>query len=340
MDSDNKKRAYRRLENVEDADDFVSLLERSKLTKNLDKEHPYCVFSMALSDEENGFLNRSSLGLNIADFRRGAEEVDMPLVLVVPFYNWISTAKIDKTDISFNHQEVNLEKYGFRLMDSLLLKAERDNIEISLLEKKIGSTTIVVLQDANFGEFDTSSVEQGLYQAVVLGFGGYAGLKFSGLKPSVMQLTDSSSCFAGLARLDELVSDGMNFYEAMVYTRKHTVLVTNSAIDDSQYTRQQLMRYVLPNLKSDEVKTWLLRNFQDEGFNLRVLAKELSELKITSQVELTRESKIWHQLNSGVDLKYWSSKEALELLKRDILDDFNLRADDASERLMSSLLNR
>ena len=333
MEEKKQPRGYHRLEKIEETDDFVALLERSKLTRNLDAEHPYCIWSMNYSDQEHGFLSINKYGLNIADLRRGAEQIEMPLTLITPFYAWRSIQKIEKLHCKFEHDEVDIKNYGFNFVDSIMVKIKQKPIEVDIFEKQLGSTRILAVKEGNFGEYGTADLEQQIYQAVVLGFVGYYGLKLVGLKPSLSQLSGPATCFAAIARLDELVSEGMNIYEAIVFIRKNCLFVADKFDTESKYTRQQFIDYVLPNIKSEVVKTWLIRNFQDENFSLFSIARELSELKISAIQNLPQQHKDWRLAPSGISLSYWSGKESYSFLKDDILDQFDLRSETAGEKI-------
>ena len=78
-----------------------------------------------------------------------------------------------------------------------------------------------------------------------LGFGGYAALKLANLKPAVIQLNETATIFAAIARLDELCSNGMNIYEAIVYVRKITLCTPITL-----WCRQLSLNSVTTNSKS------------------------------------------------------------------------------------------
>ena len=67
-----------------------------------------------------------------------------------------------------------------------------------------------------------------------LGFGGYKALKLLGIRPAVIQLNETATIFAAIARLDELCRNGMNLYEAIVYVRKHTLYTNHTLVQAAE----------------------------------------------------------------------------------------------------------
>lgn len=74
-----------------------------------------------------------------------------------------------------------------------------------------------------------------LYQNVASGFGGYQALKAMNICPAVIQLNETATIFAAVARLDELVSHGgMNLHEAIVYVRKSTLYTNHTLLQAAE----------------------------------------------------------------------------------------------------------
>ncbi|MBQ1344622.1 hypothetical protein IIY59_02770 [Candidatus Saccharibacteria bacterium] len=333
--TDSSVKSYHRLDSIEETKDFVAMLKRDNLAQDITPESPYCMWSLALSDQENGFIDYNSLGANIADFRRGAEQIEMPFTLITPLYSWTAAKKIVDLKVSSEYRKNDYEEYGFNKVDSINLNLGQKHVSISVFEKTLGSTHIVGVAENNFGiyrdVFDGSN--QALYQSVILGFGGYIGLKLVGIKPSVIQLVNAASCFAALARLDELIQNGMNFYEAMVYTRKHTIFSSFEAVDKVVFSRDQFLYYVLPNLKSEKLKKWLMNNFQN-NLDLRELCIEMSELKISPSRVMVDSLNDWKLVSNGINFKYWLPDDVYNFyMEKELLDQFELRKDGAGERI-------
>ena len=171
-----------------------------------------------------------------------------------------------------------------------------------------------------------SGSDHRLYQEVALGFGGYAALKLIGLKPAIMQLNEVATFFAALARLDELARNGMDFYEAVVYTRKHTLYTNHTLVQaaEAEFSYEQFERFVFPNLKSLAVKKWLKDKFTDGRIKLSSVTIEIAELrsgvsKLHARVANYRDiagNKVkFKAITNGIDVKTWVLPDILEFYK-------------------------
>ena len=262
METNNTEpRAYHRLDSVEEVDEFYQAIARERLTQKLSPERPYCYWTIETYDKSNGIRGGGGLGVLAADMRRVAEQLQVPFVLVTPFYPWESHQKMENMEQIDYHTEKNYEDFGFNFVDTVRIRTAQGSVELDVVEKQLGSSRFLCITEPNFGELYSgeSGSDHRLYQEVSLGFGGYQALKLVGLRPAVIQLNEVATFFAAVARLDELVSSGMDFYEAVVYTRKHTLYTNHTLVQAAEATFQydQFERYVFPNIKSVAVKRWL-----------------------------------------------------------------------------------
>ena len=209
---------YHPLENIEDIADFEEAVERRHLTRALSPERPYTYWTLELYDQDNGIRGGGGLGVLAADTRRVAEQTGVPFTLITPFYPSESHQILKDGRVVNTHTSVNYNDFGFRLIDNVNIKCCGELCKLNVIEKRFKNTRIICITEPNFGELYSglSGSDHRLYQEVSLGFGGYAALKLLGLKPAIMQLNEAATFFAALARLDELASNGMDFYEAVV----------------------------------------------------------------------------------------------------------------------------
>ena len=190
-----------------------------------------------------------------------------------------------------------------------------------------------------------SGSDHRLYQEVALGFGGYAALKLLGLKPAIMQLNEVATFFAALARLDELVRNGMDFYEAVVYTRKHTLYTNHTLVQaaEAEFSYEQFEKYVFPNLKSAAVKKWIADKFNNGRIKLSSVTIEIAELrsgvsKLHARVANYRDiagNKVkFKAVTNGIDMDTWVLPEIMEFYHSfGILDEFNVPTMNYAEKL-------
>ena len=198
-------------QNIEDVSEFYKAIERANLTKKLSPERPYVYFTMEVYDKSNGIKGGGGLGVLAADTRRVAEKLEIPFVCVTPFYRRELHQSIHNLDQREEFISVNPEEFGFEYLDDVEIYTENmPPARLNIFQKNLGSTRFLTMGESNFGELyaGDGSGDHRLYQEVSLGFGGYKALKMVGLKPSVIQLNETATIFAAVARLDELVRNG------------------------------------------------------------------------------------------------------------------------------------
>lgn len=338
---DQKKKpipVYQPLESVEDVEEFYSAIRREKLTHKLSPERPYCYWTIETYDKSNGIRGGGGLGVLAADMRRVAEQLQVPFVLVTPFYPWESHQKmVDMEQIDY-HIEKDYKEYGFNFVDTIRIKTATTSVELDVIEKKMGSSRFLCITEPNFGELYSgeSGSDHRLYQEVSLGFGGYQALKAVGLRPAVIQLNEVATFFAAVARLDELVSSGMDFYEAVVYTRKHTLYTNHTLVQAAEATfhYSQFEQYVFPNIKSVAVKRWLSDKFTNGTIRLSTPTVEIAELR-SGVSKLHARVANYHDINgakikfksvtNGIHMRTWVLPEIMDFYyKKEVLDRFDL----------------
>ncbi|MBQ6461000.1 glycogen/starch/alpha-glucan phosphorylase [Candidatus Saccharibacteria bacterium] len=328
---------YHPLENIEDIDDFEEAVERKRLTRMLSPERPYTYWTIEIYDQENGIRGGGGLGVLAADTRRLAEQTGVPFVLITPFYPKEIHQIIQDGKVIDENINVDYHKFGYRLVDTVNIKCCDNLCPLEVIEKKFKNTRIICITEPNFGELysNMSGSDHRLYQEVALGFGGYAALKLLGLKPAIMQLNEVATFFAALARLDELTSNGMDFYEAVVYTRKHTLYTNHTLVQaaEAEFDASQFERFVYPNLKSPAVKKWLEDKFVNSKIRLSSITIEIAELRsgvsklharVANYKDVAGNKVKFKAVTNGIDLEKWTMPDTLAFYKKsEILDNIN-----------------
>ncbi len=331
-----------RLDTIEDVEEFYAAIEREHLTKALSPERPYTYWTIELYDQANGIRGGGGLGILAADTRRVAEQMNVPLTLITPFYpKELHQRFVDGK--SFDESiPVDYRQFGFEFVDSVNIRCNKDLVKLDVIVKEFNTTRILAITEPNFGELysGNSCGDHRLYQEVALGFGGYQALKLVGLKPAIMQLNEVATFFAALARLDELASNGMDFYEAVVYTRKHTLYTNHTLVQaaEASFDYNQFERYVFPNLRSKAVKKWLSDKFEDGRIRLSSVTIEIAELRsgvsklharVANYRDLSGEKVKFKAVTNGIDIPYWVLPSIVKYYKTsNILDKFCLPTDD------------
>ncbi len=329
---------YHPLDSVEEVEEFYQSIKREKLTHKLSTNRPYCYWTIETYDKSNGIRGGGGLGVLAADMRRVAEQLSVPFVLITPFYPWESHQKMRNMEQIDYHEERNYRDYGFNFVDKVQIKTATSAVELDVVEKQLGSSRFLCITEPNFGELYSgeSGSDHRLYQEVALGFGGYQALKMVGLRPAVIQLNEVATFFAAVARLDELVSSGMDFYESVVYTRKHTLYTNHTLVQAAEATfrYEQFEKYVFPNIKSVAVQRWLSDKFTDGMIRLSTPTVEIAELrsgvsKLHARVANYRDingAKVkFKSVTNGIHLRTWVLPEIMDYYhERGVLDRFDL----------------
>lgn len=335
-------------QNIEDVSEFYKAIERANLTKKLSPERPYVYFTMEVYDKSNGIKGGGGLGVLAADTRRVAEKLEIPFVCVTPFYRRELHQSIHNLDQREEFISVNPEDFGFEYLDDVEIYTENmPPARLNIFQKILGSTRFLTMGESNFGELyaGDGSGDHRLYQEVSLGFGGYKALKMVGLKPSVIQLNETATIFAAVARLDELVRNGMNLYEAIVYVRKHTLYTNHTLVQaaESEFSFDQFNRIVMPNIESSALKTWISGLFREGRLKLSTLTIELAEAKngvsrlhanVADYRDINGDKVKFKAVTNGIDLPTWVLPEILEDFRnKDIFDKFDLPTENYKENL-------
>ena len=338
---------YHPLENIEDVDLFYEAVERHNLTKSVSAERPYTYWTIELYDQKNGIRGGGGLGVLAADTRRVAEKLGVPFALITPFYPQETHQSIRNGNVYDEHVDVDYHNFGFRLVDTVYIKCCDTLCKLEVIEKEFKSTRIIAITEPNFGELysDTSGSDHRLYQETALGFGGYAALKLIGLKPAIIQLNEVATFFAAVSRLDELVRNGMDFYEAVVYTRKHTLYTNHTLVQaaEAEFTFEQFERYVFPNIKSPAVKRWLSEKFENGRIKLSSITLEIAELKsgvsklharVANYHDVAGNRVKFKAITNGIDMDNWVLPQIMDYYRQNqILNDSNIPTLDYKAKL-------
>ncbi|MBR2864076.1 glycogen/starch/alpha-glucan phosphorylase [Candidatus Saccharibacteria bacterium] len=339
------------LENIEDVEEFYDAINRRHLTQAISKDRPYTYWTIELYDKKNGIRGGGGLGVLAADTRRVAEQSNVPFVLITPFYPSEQHQHYIKKGDGFHnfttHEYVDYAQYGYNFVDTVNIKGNGQIISLDVIEKILGSTRIICITEPGFGELYSgeSGGDHRLFQEVALGFGGYQALKLAGLRPSIMQLNEVATFFAALARLDELASNGMDFYESVVYTRKHTLYTNHTLVQaaEADFSYDQFERFVFPNLKSPAVIKWLSDKFENGRIRLSTVTIEIAELRsgvsklharVANYHDLAGNKVKFKAVTNGIDIPTWTSAGIVNYLRqKDIIDKFYLPSPDYKEKI-------
>lgn len=327
--------------NIEEVEEFYAAIDSASLSRKLSPERPYVYVTMELYDRKNGIGGGGGLGVLAADTRRVAESSSVPLTVLTPFYPWEPHQEIVDGQQREWHEEIRWQNFGFEQIGETWIQTTRGGVRLDVVTKVLGSTRFLCVTEPNFGELysDGSGSNHRLYQEVALGFGGYQALKMVGQKPAIIQLNEVATFFAALARLDELVEAGMDFYEAVVYVRKRTLYTNHTLVQaaEAEFTYQQFEQYVFPNVRSSAVRRWVSNKFRDGKLKLSSITLEIAELKngvsklharVANYTDINGERVKFKAITNGIDMNTWILPEIMDFYHEQlIIDKFELPTD-------------
>jgi len=333
---------------IEDVAEFYAAIDRASLTHKISNSHPYVYTTMEVYDVEHGIRGAGGLGVLAADTRRTAEALEIPFVMLTPFYR--EERHQEMTDLVPHDTYVprNPIDAGYERIGDIAIKVKgQPDASLEIYQKVLGSTRFLTVGEPNFGALyvGDASEDHRLYQEVALGIGGYAALKMLRLKPSVIQLNETASTFAAVARLDELCRNGMDLYEAIVYVRKHTLYTNHTLVQAAEpsYTYEQFEKFVFPNIVSPALKHFIAGLFRDGRLKLNSMTIELAEAKncvsrlhakVIDVHGLSGERIDFKAITNGIDLGTWLMPEVLKFYRdREILDKFDMPGENFQELL-------
>lgn len=295
---------------------------------------PYTYFTLEFYDQENGIRGGGGLGVLAADTRRIAEQMGIPFVAITPFYPRESYQAMRDGKVFDERRSVDYRDFGFEFVDTVNIKCNDELCRLEVIQKVFKNTRLVCVTEPNFGELygGLSGSDHRLYQEVALGFGGYQALKILFMEPAVLQLNEVVTFFAALAFLDDLVSSGMDFYEAMVRVRKHTLYTNHTLVQaaEAEFSEEQFKHYVYPNLKSLAVRHWLSSQFMDGKLKLSSVTLEIAgkyngvsklHAKVADYRDISGNKVEFRAITNGIDMKKWVLPETLTFYRKcDIID--------------------
>lgn len=328
---------------IEEVSEFYRAIDRRSLIHKISYDRPYVYTTMEIYDIKNGIRGAGGLGVLAADTRRCAEDLEIPFVVLTPFYREERHQHMDGLVPHFDYITKAPETEGFTKVGSTPLRVNgQPDARLDIYRKRLGSTMLVCMTEEHFGPLyagDPSS-EHRLYQMSSLGFGGYSALKMLHLKPAVMQLNETATVFAAIARLDELCANGMDLYEAIVYVRKHTLYTNHTLVQaaESEFSYDQFQKYIFPNVKSPALRHFISSMFSNGRIKLSSLTIELAEAKngvaklharVADYHDISGEKVDFAAITNGIHLDTWLQPEILQFYRENgIINKFNMPGED------------
>lgn len=325
---------------------FFDHIKRPDLKEVITPSEPWVYTSAEFYGR--GIKGQGGLGMLASDTYEVAKKLNLPAIFSTLFYRRERSYDLDGSGKQREiYKEVSPEERGFVKADiHEFISTERDPVvNIDFYTKKEGSVTLLCATEPGIGELyqDKAESDHRMYQNVVLGFGGYKALKALGIKPSMnQQLNEAPTVFSALARLDDYLSQTAtkDLREALAEVRKKTIYTNHTLVQaaEPEFTLRQFEHFVLPNIKSEDLKEWLTKKVKGKGNRIRLstLAIELAGKKNgVSKIHAREASKMYtdydgnkvefDSVTNGISIDRWGNPNLLALYRENnILDAYDL----------------
>lgn len=307
---------------------------------------------------------QGGLGILASDTEETAERLGIPMVFVELFYPveraYALRGSFDQVEYysSVTPKERGLQQIGTTHIATL----GHPVVPISIFTKQKGSVAKVFLTEPTLGQLyeGESNSDRRLYQEVVEGFAGQKALQILDIKPSMNHyLNEAPTVFAALARLDDRVQQlqmatpGTDpetiFSAAFVDIKQNTVYTNHTLVQaaEAEFTIDQFEHFVIPNIQSEGLKTWLRGKINSQGgrVKLSTLAIALSGKKNgVSLIHAQEASRTYRDhegnpveftgITNGIALDRWTDPALLQSYRAlGVVDKFDLPEEDYTEKI-------
>lgn len=287
-------------------------------------------------------------GMLASDTVEIAKKLGIPMLVVTNFYTVERYHGVENFNQVESRKRITPQERGFEQIGKIeictnVLTGGCENIPLGIFVKKEGSVTLLAVSEPNIGELyqGENNSDHRLYQEVSLGFGGYKALQTLDVSPSMnQQLNEAPTVFSALARVDDWVSKGKSFKEALSGVREKTIYTNHTLVQavEAEFNLWQFEHFVLPNIRSNEVKEWLVEKIKGKGgqMKLSTLALELAgKINGVSRIHAKKASETYRYydghnakfdaITNGIAFGRWGDKRFLDIYrKNDVLDEFDL----------------
>lgn len=345
----NEEAVVKSKERAEEPHNFLNAIERDDLKEILKPEKPWAYWTMEIYRDD--IKGAGGLGVLASDTLEVAKKAEIPSVFVTPFYSKESVQILNKNfEQEAYSYDITPEERGFEFVGNTEIRTLVDGkiipSEIKIHKKQEGSVALASVYEKNFGGLyeKVSDSDHRLYQEVVLGIGGNKALETLGVKPPIHQLNEAPTVFSALSRLDQEAENSGNFKKALEKVREGTLYTNHTLVQaaEAKFTAEQFERFVIPNLKNQELKSWLSKKFEENGGKIALssLAIELSgEKNCVSMIHAQGACKTYRDLEgnlvdfeavtNGIAMEKWGDPEFLKYLRESrVIDKFDLPAAD------------
>lgn len=264
---------------------FVNYLEkigRLDLEGVLTPKTPMVDFTMEIYLQDRGIVGGGGLGMVKGDTVLQVEKSGIPFVMFTLFYPQRMRQELDE---NFYQKDVltapvSPADLGYEYVVGTSIKANNDTVPVSVY--KVPDLPVYVLYNPALSYVypGGNHNDHRIFQQSVLGFVGLKAMQALDIDPASIQVDEATAVFAEVAQLDAICEEvgDVNLAKALL---KEKTLQTNHTLVPAAiatFSREQFENYVIPNIKTEQVKSWLRGLIDSQGgkLNLTALVLELS----------------------------------------------------------------
>src|SRR3989339_107199 len=332
---------------------FLDAIGRPGLKEVITRKTPWVSASMEVAYAQMPFTG--GMGILTGDELHQAEKLGIPFVVSTLAYSQRWRQRLEGFYQKEDYEALTPEDLGLVIRKDLgqvEIRVNDESVHLDICQKQVGNGSIVALYEEGLRDlyYGSNESQHRLYQEVVLGFGGHEALKRLELSPAILHLNESAKVFSAVAFLDEAVSSGMTFEEALDHTRRHVVFTNHTLVPAavSSFAKDLFEKYVFGNIKNQQVNEWIAQMIDkapDGKLSLSTLALELSRrTNGVSQMHSKIASSQFRRINgdpvyfepitNGIFMERWVGEGLYGLYKSTgIIDEFDLPGEDYQERI-------
>lgn len=323
-------------------DHYLEAIRRPDLKGKLTPKTPMVDFTMEVYLQDQGVVGGGGLGMVKGDTALEVAESQIPFVIFTLFYPQRMRQRLDE---NFYQQDILTEpvspaELGFEYVTGTSIFANGETVPVSVF--KVPDLPVYTLYNPNNSYVypGGNHIDHRIFQQSILGFGGIKAMENMGIDPASIQVDEATAVFAELAQLDAICEEVGDFDKAKAQLKEKTLETNHTLVPAAiaTFTREQFENYVIPNIKTSQVKNWLREFIDSEGgkLNLTPLVLELSgKLNGVSKIHAEsasqgdfrhRDGSIakYEPVTNGVFFEKWVPNHRRLYRNRWILDKHNL----------------
>ena len=302
---------------------FLEEIGRPDLIGVLTPKTPMVDFTMEVYLQDRGIVGGGGLGMVKGDTALQVEKSQIPFVMFTLFYPQRMRQRLDG---NFYQQDdltdpVSPADLGYEYVAGTSVIANGETMPIGVYRVPGLKVYALYNPENSYVYPGGNHIDHRIFQQSILGFGGIKAMQALGIDPLSIQVDEATAVFADVAQLDAICEEVGDFDKAKAMLREKTLQTNHTLVPAAiaTFTSAQFENYVIPNIRTEQVRNWLRDLIDSQGgkLNLTPLVLELSgKLNGVSKVHAEAASQgnfryldgsaaMYEPITNGVYLKKW-----------------------------------